>query len=581
MGKRQHQSDKLYLTYTEWTTLYGGKKAGPEKSDFKRLPFDHCCVSLQPYEHPYCDKDGNIFELEALMGYLKQYKHNPVTGKPLDVKSLIKLNFHKNAKGEYHCPVLYKVFSKHSHLVAIETTGNVYSFEAVDQLNIKTKSFKDLLTDEPFQRKNIITLQDPNELSKFNLTNFHHLKNNLRVLTDEEKEQLKDPESRLKTVTNETRDILDTFKREYKPTEAKVEEKVKADAFNAAHYSQGMLTEEKEQLKDPESRLKTVTNETRDILDTFKREYKPTEAKVEEKVKADAFNAAHYSQGEVSASFTSTAMVPVTENICAVVEEDLVRYSRVVKKGWFDCLMSLFNSYEEKEQLKDPESRLKTVTNETRDILDTFKREYKPTEAKVEEKVKADAFNAAHYSQGQSSSFFMAYGPSFFMARSINLVGLVSKITRQDPESRLKTVTNETRDILDTFKREYKPTEAKVEEKVKADAFNAAHYSQEKVKADAFNAAHYSQEERRGLAIRHLLKRRNPFCFRKKNTKPNYTHTGRGVLSMANSGPNTNTSQFFITYRSCNHLDGKHTVFGKMVGGMDTLSAIEKVEVIF
>jgi hypothetical protein len=70
-----------YLTYTEWTTLYGGKKAGPEKSDFKRLPFDHCCVSLQPYEHPYCDKDGNIFELEALMGYLKQYKHNPVTGK--------------------------------------------------------------------------------------------------------------------------------------------------------------------------------------------------------------------------------------------------------------------------------------------------------------------------------------------------------------------------------------------------------------------------------------------------------------------------------------------------------------------
>jgi hypothetical protein len=103
---------------------------------------------------------------------------------PLDVKSLIKLNFHKNAKGEYHCPVLYKVFSKHSHLVAIETTGNVYSFEAVDQLNIKTKSFKDLLTDEPFQRKNIITLQDPNELSKFNLTNFHHLKNNLRVLTD-------------------------------------------------------------------------------------------------------------------------------------------------------------------------------------------------------------------------------------------------------------------------------------------------------------------------------------------------------------------------------------------------------------
>lgn len=48
---------------------------------------------------------------------------------------------------------------------------------------------------------------------------------------------------------------------------------------------------------------------------------------------------------------------------------------------------------------------------------------------------------------------------------------------------------------------------------------------------------------------------------------------------MANSGPNTNGSQFFITFRSCRHLDRKHTVFGKIVGGLDTLNAIEKVEV--
>lgn len=51
----------------------------------------------------------------------------------------------------------------------------------MEQLNIKTKSFKDLLTDEPFTRKDIITLQDPTDLSKFNLANFYHLKNNLRV----------------------------------------------------------------------------------------------------------------------------------------------------------------------------------------------------------------------------------------------------------------------------------------------------------------------------------------------------------------------------------------------------------------
>jgi peptidyl-prolyl cis-trans isomerase-like protein 2 len=52
-------------------------------------------------------------------------------------------------------------------------------------------------------------------------------------------------------------------------------------------------------------------------------------------------------------------------------------------------------------------------------------------------------------------------------------------------------------------------------------------------------------------------------------------HEGRGVLSMANRGPNTNTSQFFFTYRTCSHLNKKHTVFGKLVGGMDVLTRCE------
>jgi peptidyl-prolyl cis-trans isomerase-like protein 2 len=55
-------------------------------------------------------------------------------------------------------------------------------------------------------------------------------------------------------------------------------------------------------------------------------------------------------------------------------------------------------------------------------------------------------------------------------------------------------------------------------------------------------------------------------------------HTGRGVLSMANSGPNTNKSQFFITFRSAHHLDNKHTVFGRVVGGISVLDEVEIIE---
>jgi len=54
-------------------------------------------------------------------------------------------------------------------------------FQAVEQLNIKTGNWKDLMNDQPFTRKDIITIQDPNNAMKFNLSTFHHIKNNIRV----------------------------------------------------------------------------------------------------------------------------------------------------------------------------------------------------------------------------------------------------------------------------------------------------------------------------------------------------------------------------------------------------------------
>ncbi|XP_070573457.1 RING-type E3 ubiquitin-protein ligase PPIL2-like isoform X1 [Ptychodera flava] len=412
MGKRQHQKDKMYITYTEWTTQYGGKQAGSdigEKAAFRRLPFDHCSLSLQPFEHPYCTPDGTVYDLTNIIPYLKKYGSNPITGEPMEAKGLIKLHFHKNADGKFHCPVTYKVFTKNSHIVAIKPTGNVYTNEAVETLNIKPKHMMDLLTDEPFSRKDIITLQDPHNLDKFNIAEFHHVKNSLKA--DDE--------------------------------------------------------EEKKAREDPSYHLKTTSAETRDILEELYRDYKPKEEKAGDAKKADKTNAAHYSTGAVAASFTSTAAVPVTEHEAAVIDEDIVRYALVKSKGYVRIITNKGNLNVELHCDMVP----KTCENF---ILLSSKGYYNNTQ-----------FH-------RSIRNFMIQGG--------------------DPTGTGK-----------------------------------------------------GGESAWGGQF-------------KDEFKPNLTHSGRGVLSMANSGTNTNKSQFFITYRSCRHLDNKHSVFGRVVGGLEVLNAMEAVQ---
>lgn len=154
----------------------GGIVARKRQKAFKRLPFTHCALSLQPFEHPVCTPSGTIFDIKHIIPWLKKKGTNPVTGEKLDGRTLITLKFDKNDNGEYVDPVTKRVFTDFSKLVAIRTSGRVYLWDTVEQLNLKAKNLRDLVSDEEFTRADLIILQDPNDLEKQDLSNFKNLR---------------------------------------------------------------------------------------------------------------------------------------------------------------------------------------------------------------------------------------------------------------------------------------------------------------------------------------------------------------------------------------------------------------------
>eukprot|EP00914_Ancora_sagittata_P002435 GHVO01005363.1.p1 GENE.GHVO01005363.1~~GHVO01005363.1.p1 ORF type:complete len:500 (+),score=117.91 GHVO01005363.1:21-1520(+) len=175
MGKNRHSKDKLYIIASEHARDWGGYKKKKEGLPFRVLPFDCCAYTLSPFKNPVVTRGGMVFDIDAILKFIRVHKKNPVDGTPLTPKMLTPLKFHKNSSDEYACPVTHKVFTAHSHIVANAVSGNVYLNEAVDHLCRKPNSWIDPMSDEPFTPEDIIHIQAPHNLERRNLELFKHL----------------------------------------------------------------------------------------------------------------------------------------------------------------------------------------------------------------------------------------------------------------------------------------------------------------------------------------------------------------------------------------------------------------------
>jgi peptidyl-prolyl cis-trans isomerase-like protein 2 len=440
MGKN---TDKLYITHSEWSSsdAFGNSRgantggrhtANGLSSTFKRLPFNYCAVSLQPFTDPVCTSNGTIFDLTHILTWLSKHENtNPVDGTPLKRSDLITLNYTKNEDGEYVDPVTYKVFTDNTHIVALRNSGNVFSWDTVERLNIKAKNWRDLLSDEEFSRKDIITLQDPQNIESRDFGSYKHIKDGSTLLPD--------TESSVNTAALGSASNLKVMKAKEAVAKARAERAAKASSQPskslAAHTKNGTA---------------------------------PKGITVAPKA---AYNAAVYTSGKAAASFTSTGMTPHTsgERALLSLEDYMLVPKRIKQKGY---------------------ARISTSLGDLNiELL-----------------------------------------PEFAPKAVWNFVQLAKKGYYRD--------TLFHRNIKNFMLQGGDPT--------------GTGRGGESIWGKPFNDEFDGPEK----------------------------HDKRGMISMANKGKNTNTSQFFITYRAVPHLDRKHTIFARVVGGLDTtLSKMENSEV--
>ena len=389
-----------------------------------------------------CTFEGTTFDLTNILPWLKKHGTNPVTGLPLKSNELIKLHYAKNDEGEMVDPVTFKVFTDNTHIVALKNTGNVFAYDTVERLNIKAKMWRDLVSDVEFSRKDIITLQDPQNIESRNLSSFKHIKDGVSTLTPEQELDRKDPSRNLNT------SALGSAARVLKAKEAVAAARIARSPSDPNHNP--TLLASKAFSQNP-------TNSTLASRSTGL-------------AKSIPYNAAQHTTGKAAASFTSTGLTPHTsaERALLTDEEYMLKPRRVKQKGY----ARITTTHGDLNIELAPEFAPRAVWN----FVQLAKKGY---------------YDDVVFHRNIRNFMIQGGDPTGTGRGGQSIWG---------------------KNFIDEFE---------------------------------------------GPA----------------------THGERGVVSMANKGKNTNSSQFFITYRPAKHLDRKHTIFGKVVGGMDTLGRLEGLEV--
>lgn len=474
----------MFITKTEWATEWGGAKSKEVAAPFKRLPFYCCAVTFTPFEDAVCTIDGSVFDVLHIIPYIRKYGKHPVTGVPLKQEDLIPLTFHKNSDGEYHCPVLNKVFTEFTHIVAVKTTGNVFCYEAIKELNIKTKNWKELLTDEPFTREDLITIQNPNALDSKALLNFDNVRNSLKVDDEELKKMSLDPTYNI-NVSGDIKQMLEELGTE--------------KGRQTASLGGGGNKARNERAAALEAILAARSKINENSKSNANEEVKPKQGFSI----VDAASASVHGRSAAAAKAASSDKTAARIAMHMAGERDPVN-AKMVKSRYTTGAAS------------------RSFTSTSFDPVTKNEFEY----IKVEKNPKKKGYVQLHTTHGDLN------------------IELHCDITPRTCEN-----------FITLCERGY---------------YNGIAFHRN-IRNFMIQGGDPTGTGRGGESIWG-----KPF---KDEVNSKLLHSGRGVVSMANSGPHTNGSQFFILYKSANHLNFKHTVFGGVVGGLTTLSAMEKVPV--